>query len=73
MPYDFNETIQLAVEKITADGTNIRDHNKVEDVLTSLDVRTGLLTPEEKRALVIKTVAACERSGVRMPEKPDPA
>jgi hypothetical protein len=68
MPYDFNETIRLAVEKISAGGTNIRDHHEVEEVLKSLDHHTELIAPEEFKDLVYKTVAACERSGIKMPD-----
>ncbi len=68
MPFDFNETIRLAVEKISVDNISIRDHHNVERVLEGLEDRTGLLNKEEFTALVYETVEACERSGVKMPD-----
>lgn len=51
---------------------HIRNHNNVATVIKSLDLETELVTPAEFNSLVIKTVAACERAGVKMPPRSFP-
>jgi len=63
--------IDRAVEFIRANGTDIRDHYAVAEVLAGLDANWSGKDEYEKRALVTAAIYRCERQGVRrFPEGP---
>jgi hypothetical protein len=61
------EIIRQAIAKIHREKVIIRDHNDLDRVLASLDARIELLSMDERRDLVSKTVEACERAGIKIP------
>lgn len=55
--------IDRAVERIRANGTNIRDHYAIAEVISGLDEKWNSKDEYEKRALITAVVYRCEREG----------